>query len=156
MREVAGRLITCPLHATTYRAPLGSCDYSVGLIGETGAGKTELAAQCQQHFGPTLDARHQPASWSSTGNALEALAFEAKDALIVVDDFVPASSKAPDAQRQQRDADRLLRGQGNQSGRQRMWADGTLRATKYPRGLVLSTGEDNPKGQSLRSRLLTL
>jgi len=37
-----------------------------------------------------------------------------------------------------------------------MWADGTLRATKYPRGLVLSTGEDMPSGQSLRSRLLTL
>lgn len=156
MREVAGRLITYPLHATVYRAVLGNCDYSVGLIGETGAGKTEVAALLQQHFGPTLDARHLPASWSSTGNALEAVAFAAKDALLVVDDFVPASSTGSDAQRQQRDADRLLRGQGNRSGRQRLWADGTLRSTKYPRGLVLSTGEDMPNGQSLRSRLLTL
>jgi hypothetical protein len=46
--------------------------------------------------------------------------------------------------------------QGNASGRQRMQADGTLRPVKPPRGLVLSTGEDTPRGQSLRSRLFVL
>ena len=44
--------------------------------------KTELAALAQQHFGPGMDARHLPASWSSTGNAIEGLAFAAKDALL--------------------------------------------------------------------------
>jgi hypothetical protein len=37
-----------------------------------------------------------------------------------------------------------------------MQADGTLRPVKPPRGLVLSTGEETPRGQSLRSRLLVL
>src|SRR5262249_27567163 len=45
---------------------------------------------------------------------------------------------------------------GNQAGRLRMRADATLRPAKPPRGLVLSTGEDTPRGQSLRARLLVL
>jgi hypothetical protein len=32
---------------------------------------------------------HLPGAWASTGNSLEALAFHAKDALIVIDDFAP-------------------------------------------------------------------
>jgi hypothetical protein len=37
-----------------------------------------------------------------------------------------------------------------------MRADGTLRPTRPPRGLILSTGEDTPPGSSLRARLLAL
>jgi hypothetical protein len=133
-----------------YRAVGGGADYSLGLFGKTGAGKSELAALAQQHFGPMLDARHLPGNWSSTGNALESLAFHAKDALLVVDDYCPDNQ---DPRRLARDADRLLRGQGNQSGRNRLTADATLRPSKPPRGLVLMTGEDIPTGTSLRARL---
>lgn len=153
--KVSARSITYPLLASVYRVVLGQCDYGIHLAGESGAGKSELAALCQMHFGSTMDARHLPGSWSSTGNALEALAFAAKDALMVIDDFVP-TGRAVDIQRQQRDADRIFRGQGNQSGRQRMSADGSIRSTRWVRGLVLSTGEDIPQGQSLRSRVLIL
>ena len=59
-------------------------------------------------------------------------------------------------QRSHRDADRLFRGQGNHAGRLRMRSDGGLRPAKPPRALTLSTGEDVPKGQSLRARLLVL
>src|SRR5262245_64062034 len=59
-------------------------------------------------------------------------------------------------QRMHRDADRLLRAQGNRSGRQRMRADTSLRPAKPPRGLLISTGEDVPRGQSLRARMLIL
>jgi integrase len=100
-----------------------------------------------------MDARHLPANWASTGNALEGLALAAKDALLVVDDFWPSGSSA-DVQRLHREADRLFRGQGNRAGRQGMRADATLRPPKPPRGLLLSTGEDTPRGQSLRARLL--
>ncbi|MGE5620090.1 MAG: hypothetical protein ACM3US_12635 [Sphingomonadaceae bacterium] len=55
-----------------------------------------------------------------------------------------------------RDAERRFRGQGNQAGRRRMTADASLRQGKPPRGLLLSTGEDSPRGQSLRARLLIL
>jgi hypothetical protein len=144
-----------PLLAAVFRSPLGGCDFALALTGPTGTGKTELAALAQQHFGPELDARHLPANWSSTANALEGVAFAAKDSILVVDDFSPGGSMY-DVQRLHREADRLLRGQGNASGRQRMRSDGSLRPTKSPRGLIISTGEDVPRGQSLRARMLVL
>src|SRR5262249_29022958 len=107
----------------------------------------------QQHFGSGFNARNLPANWSSSGNALEGLAFTAKDVVLVVDDFNPTGSSA-DVQRMHREADRLFRGQGNHAGRQRMRSDGSLRPTKFPRGIIVSSGEDTPKGQSLRARLL--
>jgi hypothetical protein len=148
-----------PLLAAAYRAALGEApgpiDFSLHLAGPHGAGKSELAALAQQHFGAGLDARHLPGGWLSTANALEGLAFAAKDALLVVDDYAPRGAPG-DRQRLEREADRLLRAQGNRAGRQRMRADGGLRPAKPPRGLILSTDEDVPPGQSLRGRLLVL
>jgi hypothetical protein len=153
--DLAPNRITVPLLGAVYRAVLGGTDFSLHLAGPTGNFKTETAALAQQHFGPALDARHLPAGWSSTGNSLEAIAFAAKDALLCVDDFAP-SGGAADVARLNREADRLLRAQGNSAGRQRMRADGSLRPERPPRGLILSTGEDVPRGQSLRARLLVL
>ena len=68
----------------------------------------------------------------------------------------PRAGRPADRQRLERDADRLLAGQGNRAGRQRMRADGSLRPARPPRGLILSTGEDVPPGQSLRGRMLIL
>lgn len=147
--------IMIPLLAAMLRSVLGHADFSLHLTGPTGAGKTELAALAQQHFGKEMDARHLPGSWSSTGNALEGLAFAAKDVLLVVDDFAPTGATS-DIQRYHREADRLLRAQGNHTGRQRMRADATLKPTKAPRGLIASTGEDIPRGLSLRARLLVI
>jgi hypothetical protein len=155
MLEVAPRRVTVPLFGGAYRAALGSADFGEHLSGQTGAGKTELVALTQQHYGPTMDARNLPASWSSTGNSLEGLAFVAKDALLAIDDFCPTGSSA-DVQRYHRDADRVFRAQGNRAGRQRMRSDASLKPAKPPRGLILSTGEDVPRGQSVRSRVLIL
>jgi hypothetical protein len=151
--DLAPDQVSVPLWGTTWRAVLGSADFGVHLTGPTGTGKTELATLVQQHFGATFDARHLPGSWLSTGNSLEDLAFTAKDAVLVIDDFAPGGTTA-DIARSHREADRVLRAQGNQAGRQRMRADGTLRPAKPPRGLILSTGEDIPRGQSLRARLV--
>src|SRR5262249_6143903 len=151
--DVAPDAVTIPVYAALWRAVLGNVDCSVHLVGPTGHGKSEIAALVQQHWGAAMDARHLPASWLSTGNALEGIAFQAKDAILVVDDFCRAGVKT-DTARQHKEADRLLRAQGNRSGRQRMRADSTLRPAKPPRGLILSTGEDTPRGQSLRARML--
>jgi hypothetical protein len=153
--EVAPDAVTIPGYAAIWRAVLGNVDFGEHVAGPTGQGKTELAALLQQHWGAGMDARHLPAAWSSTGNALEGEAFLAKDAVMVVDDFCPTGAKT-DIARQHREADRLLRAQGNRSGRQRMRADSTLRPQKPPRGLIVSTGEDIPRGHSLRARLLIL
>lgn len=147
--------LSFPLLGATYRAAMETCDFSVFVAGPSGAFKSEAAALFQQHFGAGLDARHLPAAWSSTDNFLEGLAFTAKDALLTIDDFAPTGT-AMDVQRLHSKADRVLRGQGNNAARGRMRADGTLRATKPPRGLILSTGEDVPQGVSLRGRMCIL
>lgn len=145
--------IAYPVFASTWRAALGPCDHSTFLMGRTGVFKSELAALAQRHFGAGMDARHLPSSWSSTGNALEGIAFCAKDSLLVVDDFAPGGSQNEIA-RCHREADRVFRAQGNNSGRQRMRADATLREERPPRGLIMATGEDAPRGHSARARLL--
>jgi hypothetical protein len=153
--DLAPDRLTVPLLGAVYRAVLGPADYALHLVGPTGAGKTELAALAQQHWGAGMDARHLPGGWSSTANSLEAMAFEAADALLIVDDFAPGGA-ASDMARIHREADRLLRAQGNRAGRARCRIDGTVRPARPPRGTILSTGEDVPRGQSLRGRLLVL
>ena len=146
--------IAFPLLSAPYRAVLGGTDFGFHLAGPTGVFKSELAAIAQQHFGSGLDARHFPADWASTGNALDGLAFAAKDALLMVDDFAPYGV---DFQR----AAHAPRSRPHSKGtrqwvRQRMRADATLQSSKPPRGLIGSTGEDIPRGQSLRARLWSL
>lgn len=151
--DVAPLRVTVPLLGAVYRAVLGAADFSLWLAGPTGAGKSELAALAQQHYGAGMDSRHLPESWSSTANSLETTAFLCKDALLTVDDFKPSGSRI-DVQRMHGAAERVLRGQGNRQGRGRCRQDGTTAPVKPPRGLILATAEDLPKGESLASRTL--
>ncbi|MFZ0634213.1 MAG: hypothetical protein WA755_13535 [Candidatus Acidiferrales bacterium] len=141
-----------PIYAAILRAVLTSSDFSVHLTGPTGTFKTSVAALGMQHFGAGFDSRHLPAAWSSTANSNAALQFILKDAVLVIDDFVPRGSHA-DVERLHRDADRIFRGQGNNAGRGRMSRDTSLRDPQPPRGLTLSTGEEIPAGESLRTRV---
>lgn len=147
--------VSMPIYASIWAAVLRQPDFSLHITGPTGGGKSEFAALAQAHWGSGFDARHLPGHWSSTANALERLTFCAKDALLVVDDFAPSGTSA-DVARLHRDADRLLRAAGNQGGRARLNRDVALRKTMHPRALILSTGEDVPRGQSLRSRILVI
>ena len=108
-----------------------------------------------QHFGLGLDGRNLPASWHSTENALEGYAFTAKDAILVIDDFAPAGPPH-EVQRWHQKADRIIRHQGNNNSRQRMRPDGSLRPPKPPRGMIVSTGEDVPRGHSLRALMFII
>jgi hypothetical protein len=156
--EIGPATVTAPVLGAVYHAPLGEptpIDFSLHVTGPTGTFKTELAALAQAHFGAAFNSRRLPASWADTANMLEKKAFLAKDAVLVVDDFAPTGTTA-DVQRLHREADRLFRAAGNRSGRARMRADGGSRPTYQPRGLIISTGEDTPSGQSLRARLLVL
>jgi hypothetical protein len=148
--------ITVPLLGGVYRAALGGePDCAINAVGHTGQGKSELAALGQQHYGPTMNRLNLPACWASTANALEALAFLCKDAVLVIDDFKPQGGRG-EVEQLHAKADRIFRGQGNRSGRQRCRTDGTPRPARPPRGLILSTGEDVPRGESLRARQLLL
>jgi len=60
LTEVAPYQITIPLLAGVFRSTIGGVDFSEHLAGPTGAGKSELAALCQQHFGPQMNRLHLP------------------------------------------------------------------------------------------------
>ena len=150
-RAMADRVAAALLGAV-FRAPLGEADLAVHLAGHTGTGKSELASLAQRHFGKSMHSRALPCAWSSTANYLEATASAAKDVLLTVDDFIPQGTPNERA-RWDALADRLIRAQGNRSGRGRLNSGGAARKIRPPRGLVLSTGEEVPAGQSLRARM---
>jgi hypothetical protein len=152
---VAPPKITYPLLASPYRVVLGSVDFADNLCGTTGGGKSELAALIQSHFGLGFTARTLPANWEATANALEELAFQAKDVILTIDDFCP-SGDASSVSRLHQTAQRIFRGQGNAGGRARLNRNSELRPAHPPRGMILSTGEDYPRGQSILARQLVL
>jgi hypothetical protein len=100
-----------------------------------------------------MDARHFPQNWSSTANDIEATLFAAKDALAVVDDFAPGTTRGS-RQELETKAERVVRGLGNAAGRGRMTADGRQRPDRPPRAQVIVTGEDLPAAHSIRARAL--
>lgn len=144
-----------PLLAATLAPLYGPVDFAAHVTGRTGTYKSEVMSLFQSHYGPGMDARHLPGSWSSTGNALEAQAFIAKNVAFVVDDFIP-NGTSWQVRQFQATADKLIRAQGNQAGRARLTDVSSLQTTLYPRGIVLSTGEDTPEGHSVRARMLIM
>lgn len=144
-----------PLLAATFVPLYGPVDFAVHLTGRTGTFKSELVSLFVAHYGPTIDARHLAGSWSSTANALEAQAYICKNAVFPVDDFVPGGTSWQQ-KAYQTNADKIIRAAGNQAGRARLSDTSSLQQTNYPRGLILSTGEDTPEGHSVRARTLIL
>jgi hypothetical protein len=149
--DLAPDRVTVPTLGAVWRSILGAVDFSVFVYGGTGRFKTALASVLQQHFGPDFAAHRLPGSWASTANFNERLAFIAKDALLVIDDFRPGEVSG-ERQRLHRDADRLLRAAANSAGRGRLNSDGSLRTIMPPRALILSTGEERLSGESLIAR----
>jgi hypothetical protein len=134
--------VTAPLIACAYLAPFADLlkiDFSLWLYGPTGSMKSTLAALALCHFGE-FDRLSLPGSWFSTANSLEKLCFTVKDGLVVIDDFIPATS-AKDAHKMSETAGRLIYQAGNRSGRGRLTSDLSARPNHYPRCLIVSTGE---------------
>jgi hypothetical protein len=152
LRKVAPARVSVPLLLYALATPLGHTPFSLYLAGPSGSQKTSLALVIQSLWGG-----HEapPASWEATANALEAFGFAAKDALLLIDDYAPQASEQKQRELQAKAA-RVLRSQGNGTGRGRMRADGTLAGDRPPRGSLLVTGEDLPPGHSIRARCLFL
>ncbi len=152
---VAPDAVTVPLFLACYRAPLGPSPFGLHLAGRTGNGKSVLQGLAQAHWGAAFDHQSIPGNWQSTKTALEVLTFAAKDAVICIDDFAPDGSKQDQARLQGTMA-HIFRTVGNGSSRDRCTDSATLRPSRAPRGLVLSSGEDLPAGHSIRARVLIL
>lgn len=147
--QVATADVAGTLYAALWRAVIGDVNFSVFVTGPTGTQKSSLTAALVSHFGSGLtDKEDLSVQWASTANAIEGLLFSAKDAILPVDDYVPSRGTAVDRAQMQKTASRVLRAAGNRAGRSRMYADGTLRTAKPPRGMLLATGEELPDGGS--------
>ena len=151
--DVAPLSVTVPLWAGVFRAPLASAfplDLALWVEGTTGSMKSTLMALLLSHFGE-FERTSLPGAWSSTANQLERRAFLLKDSVFVIDDWAP---NPLDTREMETKASRLIRSQGNLSGRGRLRSDLTDRPAYTPRGLIISTGEQHPPGQSILARIL--
>jgi hypothetical protein len=143
-----------PLVGGVYRAPLGQwCPVTTSLLltGPTGERKTSVAMLAQAHYGIF---ERPPAEWTSTANALERMTFVVKDGLLLIDDYVPKALRGDVALLMSK-AERIFRGAANRKGRDRLNQRLTFQPEYYYcRGMVLTTGEDVPMGESLRARIV--
>jgi hypothetical protein len=145
------------LLAAVARAPLGECyptDFAIWLQGLTGSRKSAIAAIALAFFG-NFTARSFPSNWSDTVLDCEIKSHQAKDAAFVVDGFKPSVSQN-EANKLHAMAERIVRNTGNQSGRGYRGSDRRANAAPYNRSMMIVTGEDLPRGQSLLGRLLIL
>lgn len=153
--EVAPLKVTVPLWSAMFVSVLASpleLSFSLWFHGPTGSLKSTIAALFLCHFGNFTEST-LPGTWSSTANQLERSAFTLKDAPFVIDDFAPSGF---DHRELEAKAARILRAQGNLSGRGRLRADLTQRPAWPPRGLIIGTGEQYPNPQSIIARTLQI
>ncbi|TIH19267.1 hypothetical protein D0S45_03545 [Marinifilum sp. JC120] len=143
-----------------YRAILSEAlppEYSIFMYGHTGSRKTALARVLQAHYGKEFTSSAPLGNWISTANSTEKMIAMAKDALTVMDDYIEETISAKQAELDEF-ADRIHRGQSNKAGRTRMGASKELIEAYVPKGLILATGEQIPKGKgnahSLRGRMV--
>lgn len=150
--DVAPLKVTAPMLGAAYRAPLPLLpETSAYVTGGSGSLKTAVSAVVLQHYGRGLDVRHLPANWTFTGNALESIAYQLANVLLIIDDYAPQNAEDP--RRLAAAADRIFRGSANSAGRGRLRADSSRRPERPPRAQIAATGEDVPPGESLRARL---
>lgn len=153
--DIGGYAATVPLWSAMYLAPLSHImepAFTLWIFGTTGSMKSTITALAMCHFGQ-FSYNTPPASWTGTANALEKKAFLVKDAPLWIDDYVTQSTFGG-MNELRRKVDQLLRDWGNRAGRSRMQADLKLRQTFSPRGLIISTAEQLPQGESIQARLL--
>ncbi|HXX68372.1 MAG TPA: DUF927 domain-containing protein [Polyangiaceae bacterium] len=133
--------VTVPVFCAIWLAPVYvdvRANFSILLVGKTGTGKSGLAGLAAGFFGEwSFDS--PPLSWSATPAAIERVLFHARDTVVVVDDFVPGAEKGLDEK-----ATRILQSIGNRTGRERNNRANEAQASRPPRAMVLSTGEDLP------------
>lgn len=149
--------IGAALLAAVARAPLGEChcvDFALWLHGLTGSRKSAITAIALAFFGD-FTARSFPGNWSDSVNDAEAKSHQCKDSIFVMDDFKPSVSLT-ESSKLHAMAERIVRNTGNQTGRGRRGSAMEAKAAPYNRSMMLITGEDLPRGQSLLGRLLIL
>jgi len=155
--------ISVPLLGVVYLAPLTEfldqalCppSFVTALIGEHGTHKTTIASLMLNHFG-RFGIRGMPTNFSSTLNSVRQAAFRAKDTLLVVDDYYPATS-IQERRKMENIMQVLSRAFGDKANRNRLNADLSLQDAMPARGIALMSGETLPDvGASGQARLYVI
>ena len=128
--DVAPDRVMIPLLAALHRSITGSLLpvlYSVFLAGPTGAMKSSLADLIQCFWGLAF-LLQRPENWTSTANRIEKMTFEAKDMVLLIDDFKPGITARQRSEMREK-AHRIFQNAGNRVGRGRDTASGEDRPT---------------------------
>jgi hypothetical protein len=155
--DITDPTVTIPQWAAVYLAPLApflTADFGLWMHGKSGSFKSVLAALALCHFGDWTgrDGRlKSPSSFGSTANNILMNAFQAKDILLLIDDYAPGNTPREIRERDEV-ASRLLRSLGNKAARGRMQDGRRYQPDFPPRCLALITAEDVPSGQSVLAR----
>jgi hypothetical protein len=146
-----------PLWAEMYLAPLCHVlrpTFTQWIYGESGSFKSTVSALALCHFG-IFDDITLPSNFLDTENSIEQILYWAKDLPVVIDDWAPGQNIA-DAQKLEKQAERLNRSQGNRRGRRRFKNKGEEQTVYRPRGIMLVTAEQLPRGQSNTARIISI
>lgn len=140
-----------PTLGALYRSALGKSDNMVVLVGRTGTNKTTWLALLMAHYGAEFNRLQPPSSWHSSANALEQLAFCAKDMLLLIDDYKPQAGQSREVSQA---LSRIIHGIADGAGRATLTAERKARPNIYPRGTVITSAEEFPAGESNQARTL--
>ena len=155
--DVADHQITIPILAYMYLAPLQpmlASSFTLWLRARTGSFKSTLAALAMCHFGE-FRYHTPPATWDASARGIERMVFDLKDCPAWVDDFAPKSTVQEQKELNAKAAT-VIRAVGNRQGRLRMAANTKSQPSLPPRGLLISTAEVYPVGDSVLSRILPI
>ena len=155
--------ISVPLLGITYLAPL--CEFLdqvlcppsfvTALIGQQGTHKTGVASLFMNHFG-RFGIRGMPTNFTSTLNSIRRSAFAAKDTLLLMDDYFPATS-IQERRRMENIMQVISRTFGDKANRNRLNADLTMQKAMPARGIAMMTGETMPDvGASGQARMYVI
>ena len=155
---IADMKVTLPIFILPYLAVLNVFEdmtFTAWLVGRSGSLKSTLTALALSHFGDFTH-KNLRVSWFGTRTELEKLSFTAKDILFPIDDYAPPANPA-EARELNKTVEYIIRSYANRQGKVRANADMTSQETFYPRGLLVTSGEQlPPPGVSRSARILPI
>jgi hypothetical protein len=133
--------------AAPFLATLGILpDFVVAFTGQTGQGKSAVAAEAQNFFaaGAPFKFNHLPANWdkNSTALGIQLLLFHAKDAVMVVDEFRLKGLPPTERARQFEKLEAVVRAFADAHTSVHSDPKHKLHVGKRPRGLMILTAEE--------------
>lgn len=140
---IGGVLLAPLLHQLDAPAPM------IHLYGPTGSHKTSISCAALALWGDFTPSRPTD-TWTSTANSVQRLGWHLKDAPMLLDDYKAANVKSAHVTF-------LLQNYGDGMARGRLDSNSEARSAYPIRGVLISSGEDQPEGEaSTLARILSV